>query len=83
MYFCVGIRKLFNLIPSYLVMFSSSTCCGIALESSYRADIKRTGNNSTKTCLYNADLLKPYFYTVKLEYIIFLISVQNIDLGTH
>ena len=39
----------------------------------------------TKTCLYNVDLLKPYFYTVKLVftgvYIIFLISSQNIDCG--
>ena len=39
----------------------------------------------TKTCLYNFDPLKPHFYIVKLEftgvYIIFLISVQNIDCG--
>ena len=37
----------------------------------------------TKTCLYNIDPLKPHFYIVKLgftgEYIIFLISAQNID----
>ena len=37
----------------------------------------------TKTCLYNFDPLKPYFYTVKLVftgvYIIFIISAQNID----
>ena len=37
----------------------------------------------TKTCLYNFDPLKPYFYVVKLGftgvYIIFLISAQNID----
>ena len=41
----------------------------------------------TKTCLYNVDPLKPHFYTVKLGftgvYIIFLISAQNIDCGTH
>ena len=39
----------------------------------------------TKTCLYNIDPLKPHFYIVKLGftgvYIIFLISVQNIDCG--
>ena len=39
----------------------------------------------TKTCLYNFDPLKPYFYIVKLGftgvYIIFLISAQNIDCG--
>ena len=39
----------------------------------------------TKTCLYNFDPRKPYFYIVKLGftgvYIIFLISVQNIDCG--
>ena len=38
-----------------------------------------------KTCLYNFDPLKPHFYIVKLGftwvYIIFLISVQNIDCG--
>ena len=38
-----------------------------------------------KTCLYNADPLKPHFYIVKLGftrvYIIFLISAQNIDCG--
>ena len=37
----------------------------------------------TKTCLYNFDPLKPYFYIVKLGVtgvdIIFLISAQNID----
>ena len=39
----------------------------------------------TKTYLYNFDLFKPYFYTVKLGfkgvYIIFIISAQNIDYG--
>ena len=39
----------------------------------------------TKTCQYNFDPLKPFFYTVKLGftgvYIIFLISAQNIDSG--
>ena len=39
----------------------------------------------TKTCQYNFDPLKPHFYIVKLGftrvYIIFLISVQNIDCG--
>ena len=39
----------------------------------------------TKTCLYNFDPLKPHFYIVKLGftgvYIIFLISVQNINCG--
>ena len=39
----------------------------------------------TKTRLYNFDPLKPHFYMVKLGftgvYIIFLISVQNIDCG--
>ena len=39
----------------------------------------------TKTCLYNTDPLKPHFYIVKLGftgvYIVFLISVQNIDCG--
>ena len=39
----------------------------------------------TKTCLYNFDPLKPHFYIVKVGvtgvYIIFLISVQNIDCG--
>ena len=39
----------------------------------------------TKTLLYNFDSLKPHFYIVKLGftgvYIIFLISVQNIDYG--
>ena len=43
------------------------------------------GCTITKTCLYNVDPLKPHFYIVKLEftgvYIIFLISVQNIDCG--
>ena len=38
-----------------------------------------------KTCLYNFDALKPHFNKVKLGfigvYIIFLISVQNIDCG--
>ena len=38
-----------------------------------------------KTYLYNFDPLKPHFYIVKLGftgvYIIFLISVQNIDCG--
>ena len=37
----------------------------------------------TKTCLYNFDPLKPYFYIVKLGftgvYIIFLFLLQNID----
>ena len=41
--------------------------------------------NITKTRLYNFDPLKPHFYIVKLGftgvYIIFLISVQNIDCG--
>ena len=40
----------------------------------------------TKTRLYNFDPFKPHFYIVKLGftgvYIIFLISVQNIDCGT-
>ena len=39
--------------------------------------------NITQTCLYNFDPLKSHFYIVKLGftgvYIIFLISVQNID----
>ena len=39
----------------------------------------------TKKCLYNFDPIKPHFYIVKLGftgvYIIFLISVQNIDCG--
>ena len=39
----------------------------------------------TKTYLYNFDPLKPHFYIIKLGstgvYIIFLISVQNIDCG--
>ena len=39
----------------------------------------------TKTCLYNVDPHKPHFYIVKLGftgvYIIFLISVLNIDCG--
>ena len=39
----------------------------------------------TKTYLYNFDPLKPHFYVVKLGftgvYIIFLISVKNIDCG--
>ena len=39
----------------------------------------------TKTCLHNFDPLKPHFYIVKRGftgvYIIFLISVQNIDCG--
>ena len=39
----------------------------------------------TKTRLYNFDPIKPHFYIVKLGftgvYIIFLISVQNIDCG--
>ena len=39
-----------------------------------------------KTRLYNLDPLKPHFYIVKLGftgvYIIFLISVQNIDCGS-
>ena len=39
----------------------------------------------TKTCLYNFDPLKPYFYIVKLGFTgvhnIFLISAQNIDCG--
>ena len=39
----------------------------------------------TKTYLYNLDPLKPHFHIVKLGfigvYIIFLISVQNIDCG--
>ena len=41
--------------------------------------------NITKTCLYKFDPLKPHFYVVKLGftgvYIIFLISIQNIDCG--
>ena len=41
----------------------------------------------TKTYLFSCDPLKPHFYIVKLEfigvYIIFLISAQNIDCGTH
>ena len=40
-----------------------------------------------KTWLYDFDPLKPHFYIVKLRftgvYIIFLISAQNIDCGTH
>ena len=40
----------------------------------------------TKTRLYNVDSLKPHFNIVKLEftgiYIIFLISAQNIVMGT-
>ena len=43
------------------------------------------GQAITKTRLYNFDPLKPHFYIVKLGftgvYIIFLISVQNIDCG--
>ena len=39
------------------------------------------GEQSDETCLYNFDLLKPYFYIVKLGftavYIIFLISAQK------
>ena len=39
----------------------------------------------TKTYLYKFDPLKPHFYIVKLGftvvYIIFLISIQNIDCG--
>ena len=42
-------------------------------------------NRITKTCLYQFDPLKPYFYIVKLGftgvYIIFLISAQNTDCG--
>ena len=42
-------------------------------------------SNITKTYLYNFDLIKPHFYTVKLGftgvYIIFLISAQNIACG--
>ena len=41
--------------------------------------------NITKTCLYNFDPFKPHFYIVKLGftgvYIIFLISVKNIECG--
>ena len=37
----------------------------------------------TRTCLYNADLLEPHFYIVKLGftgvYIIFLFLLENID----
>ena len=39
----------------------------------------------TKTCLYNVDPLKPYFYIVKLGYtgvyIIFFFLLKNIDYG--
>ena len=39
----------------------------------------------TKTCLYNFDPLKPYFYIVKLGftgiYIIFLFLIKIIDCG--
>ena len=39
--------------------------------------------DTTKTCLFNVDLLKPHFHIVKLGltwvYIIFLISALNID----
>ena len=42
-------------------------------------------NKIAKTCLYNFDPFKPHFCIVKLGftgvYIIFLISVQNIDCG--
>ena len=45
----------------------------------------RAVNAITKTCLYNFDPLKPYFYIVKLGFtrvfIIFLISAKNIDCG--
>ena len=47
--------------------------------------VTNSGTLITKTCLYNFDPLKPHFYRVKLGftgvYIIFLISVQNIDCG--
>ena len=43
--------------------------------------------HTTKTCPYNIDPLKPHFYIVKLgftgAYIIFPISAQNINCGTH
>ena len=42
-------------------------------------------NSITKTCLYNFHPFKPHFYIVTLVctgvYIIFLISVKNIDCG--
>ena len=51
----------------------------------YNSGVSGGGGSITKTYLYNFDPLKPHFYIVKLGftgvYIIFLISVQNIDWG--
>ena len=48
--------------------------------------IASEAENTTKTCLYNFDPLKPHFYIVKLGIagvqVIFLISARNMDCGT-
>ena len=67
-----------------LIAFAISACKTNCYMFTYCA-ISSTSNIITKTCLYNIDPLKPHFYIVKLGftglYIIFLISVQNIDFG--
>ena len=35
----------------------------------------------TKTCLYNFDLLKPHFYTVRLLFFLFLPIYIHVDCG--
>ena len=60
-------------------------CVKCQTQKDFLKDVESTVG-ITKTCLYNFDPLKPHLYIVKLGftwvYIIFLISVQNIDCGT-
>ena len=55
------------------------------IHSFYHRHFRRSLISIKKPCLYSFDPLKPHFYIVKLGftgvYIIFLISVQNIDYG--
>ena len=73
----ISICRLLNIYPA---------CYALRCPNTYgNASTLEIANVITKTCQYNFDPFKSLFYIVKLGftgvYIIFLISVQNIDCG--
>ena len=73
-------------VYAYILSWSALQFRNMQAKTNSLKDVERRVR-ITKTCLYNFDPLKPHFYTVKLGligvYIIFLISVQNIDCGSN
>ena len=74
-----------KLIAKVISRWQKSPLAGKKLNIFYKVPHENYIFLITKTRLYNFDPRKPHLYVVKLgftgEYIIFLISVQNIDCG--